>query len=233
MKGKKVIAKRLMVLYVTFIAVIVLAVVGRLMPDIKAGVSAGNMIKDIIESPANSGYNNTYLLTPILFEPFESVIPLSLSDSLVNIKAYSEQASLIVSEYSEELMPMFNIIGDHPIYYIASLVISFAFLCMLILIAQIILSLRRSMINEQSVDRSNTWRVRAIGVILIGSEIINALISWRVSLRADELLSGSGLNVITSFSPDYWSVMLGILILFMGELFAITHLLSEEQKFTI
>ncbi len=233
MKNKKSIAKRLMVLYVTFILVIVLATVGRLMPDIKTGLTAGNMIGSMIDTEKDSLYNNVYLLAPIKLEPFTTQIPVEQGDPTINITAYNENASLIVREFSEETTPSMNAIGNHPIYYFASLLISVAFVWMLVLIARIILSLRRSMIKEQSVDKSNVRRVRWIGGILIVSELASAVMSWRVSCQAAQMLKSTELCVNTSFSPDYWIIMLGILILFMGELFSITHSLSEEQKFTI
>ncbi|MFI3285337.1 MAG: DUF2975 domain-containing protein [Rikenellaceae bacterium] len=232
MKDKKSIAKRLMVLYISFILVIVLAIVGRLLPDIRAGLAAGNMISSMVE-PTDSQYNNIYVLTPIKFEPFTTPIPIVQGDSTINISAYNDNASLIIKECSEETSLAINAIGNHPIYYITSLLISIVCVWMLVLIARIILSLRRSMIEEHSVDKSNVKRVRWIGGILIGSELAGAIMAWRVNLHAAQLLTGSELNVDTSFSPDYWLIMLGILILFMGELFAITHSLSEEQKLTI
>ena len=51
--------------------------------------------------------------------------------------------------------------------------------------------------------------------------------------RAAELLAGNGYAVDTGFHVSYSMVIMGILILFAAEVFAIGQNLSEEQKLTI
>ena len=54
-----------------------------------------------------------------------------------------------------------------------------------------------------------------------------------VERRAAELLAGNGYAVDTGFHVSYSMVIMGILILFAAEVFAIGQNLSEEQKLTI
>ena len=54
-----------------------------------------------------------------------------------------------------------------------------------------------------------------------------------MSRRAAELLAGNGYAVDTGFHVSYSMVIMGILILFAAEVFAIGQNLSEEQKLTI
>ena len=49
---------------------------------------------------------------------------------------------------------------------------------------------------------------------------------------AAELLAGNGYAVDTGFHVSYSMVIMGILILFAAEVFAIGQNLSEEQKLT-
>ena len=51
--------------------------------------------------------------------------------------------------------------------------------------------------------------------------------------RAAELLAGSGYTVDAGFHVSYAMIIMGILILFAAEVFAIGQNLSEEQKLTI
>ena len=54
-----------------------------------------------------------------------------------------------------------------------------------------------------------------------------------VERRAAELLAGSGYTVNTEFRISYAMIIMGILILFAAEVFAVGQNLSEEQKYTI
>ena len=51
--------------------------------------------------------------------------------------------------------------------------------------------------------------------------------------RAAELLAGSEYTVDTAFHLSYSTIIIGILIIFAAEVFAIGRNLSEEQKLTI
>ncbi|MFI3333600.1 MAG: DUF2975 domain-containing protein [Rikenellaceae bacterium] len=233
MKNKKTIAKRLMALYISFILVIALAFVGNFISEFSEGYNAGYKVGRMRLDSNDGNYNNVFLLPRVPLEANENIIPLSLDDSQFHITAYGDHISLIVEESLDEQTSPFRSVGDHPAYYVTMCILGIAFIWLLVLIGLIIRSVRRSMIEEQSIERSNVRRVRWIAAILIGSELIGTLLTWRMNLQAAELLEGSGLSVDTTFSPDYLIIMLGVLILFMGELFAITHSLSEEQKLTV
>ncbi len=234
MKNTKSIAQRLMVLYVTFILVIALSLVAKIIPDSKMGYNAGIAMRDMI---VNSDQDQKiYMLPSINYEPFENeaqLDQLNIANTTTQVRIYNESATFIVSEISEEGTKALSSIGGSSVYYYTNILYIAIFIWMLVLIARIILSLRRSMIDQTPVCRSNVLRVRLIGSIVIATELINATATWSVQRKAAEVLSGSGFNIDTAFTPDYWLIMLGILVLFMGELFAVAHSLSEEQKFTI
>ncbi|MFR9502863.1 MAG: DUF2975 domain-containing protein [Rikenellaceae bacterium] len=231
MTNNKSIAKRLMVLYISFIVVIALSIINNL-SDFKDGFEMGYKIADMQYDPA-SGHKNVFYLNSIKLEKDQNIIPLTNNESQFNITAYGDAISLFVEENPDKEQPPFKIVSEHPLFKIAILAMGIALVWIMVLIARIILSVRRSIIEEKGIDKSNLRRVRWIGAILICSEFLIALASWQTNIQAAKLLEGSGLNVDTSYSPDYWIIMLGVLILFMGELFAITHSLSEEQKLTI
>ncbi len=64
-------------------------------------------------------------------------------------------------------------------------------------------------------------------------ELIGNIVDWIMNRRAAVLLADSGFTVDTSFHFSYLMIIMGILILFAAEVFAIGQNLSEEQKLTI
>ena len=77
------------------------------------------------------------------------------------------------------------------------------------------------------------WYLRTIGLLTILAELISDTVNWAMNSRAAELLAGSGYTVDTGFHISYAMIIMGILILFAAEVFAIGQNLSEEQKYTI
>ena len=110
-----------------------------------------------------------------------------------------------------------------PLFYLAIIVLMF----------MIIHSLRRSIREERTLDRRNVWYLRTIGLLTIAVELIGNIVDWIMNRRAAVLLADSGFTVDTSFHFSYLMIIMGILILFAAEVFAIGQNLSEEQKLTI
>ena len=117
--------------------------------------------------------------------------------------------------------------------YAFALLIPLFLLAIIVLMVMIIHSLRRSIREERTLDRRNVWYLRLIGLLTILTELINGLLSRAMNLRAAELLADSGLTVDTSLDLSYTTIIMGLLILFSAEVFAIGQNLSEEQKLTI
>ena len=70
-------------------------------------------------------------------------------------------------------------------------------------------------------------------MLTILSELCGDLSAWWMNRRAAEVLAGTGLEVDTGFAVSYGTIIMGILVLFAAEVFAIGQQLSEEQKLTI
>jgi len=68
---------------------------------------------------------------------------------------------------------------------------------------------------------------------LIVWELANAFILHINQCNAVELLAGTQYEVLNRFPLNYWNLIIGMLFLFMAEVFAIGTQLSEEQKLTI
>lgn len=221
-----------MALYVTFILLIVLAFVSKVIPDMKLGFNMGTQLVEM-QLDNNGEFNNAYMLPSVQLEYDKNPQSIKLNNDQIEAVQFVEQSTIFIQTNSDEGKNLFKTYADNSTLYFLNLLLALSYIIMLLLVARIIYSLRRSIIMEQSVERSNVRRVRLIGAILIMGEMINAGIMWTVNIKAAEVLQGSGLHIVKSFSPDYWIIMLGILVLFMGELFAIAHAISEEQKLTI
>ena len=102
-----------------------------------------------------------------------------------------------------------------PLIYLAIIVLRF----------MIIHSLRRSIREERTLDRRNVWYLRTIGLLTIAVELIGNIVDWIMNRRAAVLLADSGFTVDTSIHISYLMIIMGILILFTAEVFAIeqTH----------
>ena len=127
----------------------------------------------------------------------------------------------------------FRSIGGTPWLYALTMLNALVYPAIIVLMCIIIRSLRRSIRNECTLDRRNTRYLRAIGVLTILSELCGDLSAWWMNRRAAEVLAGTGLEVDTGFAVSYGTIIMGILVLFAAEVFAIGQQLSEEQKLTI
>jgi len=112
--------------------------------------------------------------------------------------------------------------------------VMFAWLAILILIGCIINSLRKSIRDERPLSDRNIAYTRAIGILIIAAELLSAL-ELHIGHRTVESLvpADSMLGTGAAFPIEYGNIVLGLLVLFSAEVFAIGTRLSEEQEYTI
>lgn len=108
-----------------------------------------------------------------------------------------------------------------------------AYIAVIVLMFLIIHSIRRSIREERTLDRRNVWFLRTIGFLTIFAELSTDFTAWCMKSRAAELLAGTDIGVDTTFTVSYSTIIMGILIIFTAEVFAVGQNLSEEQKLTI
>ena len=127
----------------------------------------------------------------------------------------------------------FRSLGGSGWIYASVMLALLAYLTIIALMFLIINSVRRSIREERTLDKRNVWYLRAIGGLAIATELMDGLVVWTMNRRAAELLAGSQYTVDTAFHLSYSTIIIGILIIFAAEVFAIGQNLSEEQKLTI
>ena len=236
MQNKKSLLKRLLFLYIALFLVIATGVVHSILGDFGRGAADGmEMGTRIAEKLQQGNPRLIYLLgdVRILHSNGESV---PIQNGAIKIEPFVTRMNLIVDEPAEGISPLgiaFRSVGGSPWIYAFALLIPLFLLAIIVLMVMIIHSLRRSIREERTLDRRNVLYLRLIGLLTILPELINGLLSRAMNLRAAELLADSGLTVDTSLDLSYTTIIMGLLILFSAEVFAIGQNLSEEQKLTI
>lgn len=109
-----------------------------------------------------------------------------------------------------------------------------SWIAILILTALIINSLRKSVRDQQPLPQGNITLMRIIGGLIIFDQLCVAT-SYALSHKMVRMAASPEVaGYASTFSTiEYGQVILGLLILFAAEIFALGSRLSEEQKLTI
>lgn len=236
MQNKKSLLKRLLAIYVTFFIVLVASFAHGIIPSFTRGAAEGVEMGNDIAEKWNSGVPHMiYLLNDIriVAQPDGS---LPIETPTASIKARVRNLELLVEEEAPGRSPLalaLRSIGGSGWIYLLVMLTPLLMLAIIVLMFVIIHSLRRSIREERPLDRRNVRYLRMIGFLTIATELLEDLLGWIMNTRAAELLAGTGYSVDTSFHVSYTLIIMGILILFAAEVFAVGQNLSEEQKLTI
>ncbi len=239
MQNKKPMLQRMLAIYVIFFAVLATGLAHSVWPNFSKGYDEGAVIgRDIARNWASGAPRSIFTLFEV---PLSAKTPVRLdgADSLAGIRLVPTPrridlaADLPADAGSSPLHLALSSIGGNPWFYLITVFRALAFVAIVVLMFLIIHSIRRSIREEHTLDRRNVWYLRAIGSLTILTELLNDVMTWRMSVRAAELLAPYGEAIDTAFHVSYANIILGILVLFTAEVCAIGQNLSEEQKFTI
>lgn len=235
MQNKKSLLQRLLFLYIALFLVIATGLVHSVLGSFGRGAETGmKMGAEISEKLQQGDPRMIYLLGDVHILQQPEVTTIQHGET--SVKPIITRLNLIVDTPADNVSPfgiVFRAVGGSPWLYVFSLLIPLLLLAVIILMIMIIHSLRRSIREERTLDSRNVWYLRSIGVLTILIELANALLSHTMNHRAAELLAGTGYTVDTGLDLSYSMIIMGILILFSAEVFAIGQNLSEEQKLTI
>lgn len=239
MQNKKSLLQRLLVIYITFFIVLVTSLAHNFIPAFTRGYSEGaEMGCDIMKSWMSDKPRMIYILNNIPIDDLTTATDLDLSREgrQISAKVVPAKISMIVQEEDTGTSPMllaFRSLGGELWLYALTMFGVLAMVAIVVLMFLIIHSLRRSIREERTLPRSNAWMLRTIGLLTIVSELALDIVQWRMALRAASLLEGTQYAIDTHFDVSYSTIIMGILVLFAAEVFAIGQNLSEEQKLTI
>lgn len=236
MQNKKSLLQRLLVIYVTFFIVLLASIAHGFLPNFSRGYSAGTaMGQDIVQNWASGTPRLIYMLNDIPVRHTQFGITGD-STNIESVKASVTELDLTVEQSAPGTSPVglaFSSLGGSPWIYGLVMLGFLFYVAIIVLMFLIIHSLRRSIRNELPLAKRNVWLLRMIGLLTILTELFGDFTKWRMANRAAEVLAESTYVVDTSFQISYPMVIMGILIIFAAEVFAIGQNLSEEQKLTI
>lgn len=240
MKNKQAQLKRLMALFVLFLALLAVGFIHSMAGDFGRGFVAGMEAGESIGkewTPQSRDY--TYLIPDVRID--EEFRPAAQDSAAANrsgreVMIQRNAVTLKVRHSAGDLSPMaasMRVVGDNPMVFYSALIILLSRAAIIILMIVIILSLKRSIREERPMERANILYMRLIGGLLILSELMDAAGTRLIRSHAAEVLADYGLRVDDSFSISYWNLMMAVMVLFAAEVFAIGQRLSEDQQLTI
>lgn len=237
MQNKKTLLQRLLVIYITFFIVLVASIAHSFVTDFYRGATDGiELGEDIAEKWISGMPRMIYMLDARILKTPEQHIEIPSETPGMEIRAEVRKLNLTVEKDAPGISPLslaFHSIGGSGWLYFMIMLCPLFYLLIIIFMFMIIHSLRRSIREERTLDKKNVWYLRAIGLLTIVSELIADLVDWIMSSQAAQILTRHGYVVDTNFHVSYSIIIMGILILFAAEVFAIGQNLSEEQKLTI
>lgn len=228
MQNKKKLHKHLLIIYIIYCAALAVGFLASFVPGFSRGWQSAqsSMAREELQ-----GGRTYYVSAPLLND---SEGDLQIEGLPENITANIDRLQLSVTlpeEYAAD--NIFKVLANSGWAYLMLAVSGCAYLAIFVLIALIINSLRKSIRDEQPIRHSNITRTRAIGVLILVAELCRTMMQYINNREAADLLAGTSCEVLPCLPVDYWNLIVGILFLFMAEVFSIGTQLSEEQKLTI
>lgn len=229
MQNKKRLHKHLLLIYIIYFAALIVGFAASFVPDFSRGWRDAQDTLEI-EIP-QGGIRSYYVSAPVVRKAGE---PDRDRGAAATVEPTISRIDLRVQvDEAYTLLNAFKVMGNNVYCYLLMVITGLSYLTILVLIALIINSLRKSIRDEQPLRHSNILRTRAIGILILVAELSEALMKYISNTEAARLLEGTSFEVVGTFPLSYWNVIVGILFLFMAEVFSLGTQLSEEQKLTI
>lgn len=108
----------------------------------------------------------------------------------------------------------------------------FCYVIIVVILSLILHSLRKSIKRGNVFNRDNIKLIRAIAILIISSSLLSNLGRYIEIRQIIKLFAGTEWHPVWH-GMDYKEIILGLVILVIGEIFAAGYDLSEEQKLTI
>ena len=224
MQNKKRLHRHLLLIYIIYFAALIVGFAASFVPDFSRGWRDAQDTLEI-EIP-QGGIRSYYVSAPVVRKAAEPVVIEGLPASIEPTISRIDLRVQVDEAYT--LGNAFKVMGNNVYCYLLMVITGLSYLTILVLIALIINSLRKSIRDEQPL-----LRTRAIGILILVAELSEALMKYISNTEAARLLEGTSFEVVGTFPLSYWNVIVGILFLFMAEVLSLGTQLSEEQKLTI
>lgn len=230
MTSKKIILRRITVLYVIFFAVIAFGLyrsVARITgDDFNTGRNDAKRIAN--EEIGNRTISVIYeLQVATSGMDFQSPVYSSANDSVSIYTRPSSFDAEVVSPRNKHFGINNNL--QRVVFLLSVLTYGAVFVILFIIIG----SLRKSIRNDDLFKKSNIALTRAIGILLIAASLIFSTLTWLEARSIEPYLAGTPYAIDASFTFNFTEIIMGVLVFVIAEIFSISSRLSEEQKLTI
>lgn len=237
-KEKRALNNRLLVIYVCYFVILGVGFFHSFMPLFSSAFRAGWREAEQQIALAERGIEQqtmTFTVQPKLFTG--KSVAMSTKYDYIQVDA---EASEVITDVKitidENTDP--TLIESLQNKLIASTYLGMAswisWIAILVIIAVIINSLRKSIREQRPLPTTNIGYTRIIGILVIADELFRAFEVYIGHRAMHQILDSEAIIQIgQNFPIEYGSIVLGLLIIFSAEVFAIGARLSEEQEFTI
>ena len=239
MENKKHLKVRITILYIVYFAVLLGGIIYNTAPAFKQGARLGvEVSKNIMQSLDDEVLRSSQIYLCVHGTNNYDIAEFNKNDHKnTTVTVTSSNFNVLVSQDSDNDISLFDMIfrsiGGSAILYIGSLTIMMLYIVIIVLIFLILHSLRRSVKHDLPLDKRCVWYTRAIGAILIIIDALDSWGQWVMANGAAKYLEGTEFSVNTSFTPNYYMLLLAVIVIFTAEIFSIGSQLGEDQKLTI
>ena len=188
MQNKKRLHKHLLMIYIIYFAALIVGFAASFVPDFSRGWrNAQNTLE--MEIP-QGGIRSYYVSAPVIRSAGE---PIGIDNLPENITPTISRLDLKVTvDEAYTLGNAFKVMGNNSFCYLLMVITGLSYLTILVLIALIINSLRKSIRDEQPLRHSNILRTRAIGILILVGELSEAFMKYLNNNEAVRLLEFRG-----------------------------------------
>lgn len=241
MRTKRQILSRIRILYYVFLVILVASImVGVMNRDFRAGFREGS-------EKANAFWNESegttrpvekvtlphvkrfhYLETDLAHADYN--IPVTVNaDSSVVIKGRINMLDIEV----QSAAPLPRSMGKEILILVLVLLSTFSYLGVFVVLFMILNSLHKSGKTDHVFARANVSRTRLIGILLIAFSLLSELANYLEELSAAALLKDTAYAIVPGIPVAFGDLILGVMMLFVAEIFAIGYGMTEEEKLVI
>ncbi|MBQ8308154.1 MAG: DUF2975 domain-containing protein [Alistipes sp.] len=234
-REKKSLNRRLLIIYVGYLLILLFglfSVVPTYLSAFTTGASQTLSMIELEESGVNKEWYGVAVKPAIFTSPQGEIVSATEGNQITTmINEGFVGLTIDLEKTPAEQVKTLSRLYDVTFYL--DLFSSLFWLLILVLIAMIINSLRKAVRDRHPLPHRNILYMRLIGFLIIACEVVEAA-NFGIGNHMVELMATSDLIGFSNHFPiAYSQLIMGLLILFSAEVFAIGSDLSEEQKLTI
>ena len=174
MQNKKRLHRHLLLIYIIYFAALIVGFAASFVPDFSRGWRDAQDTLEI-EIP-QGGIRSYYVSAPVVRKAGEPIVIEGLPATVEPTISRIDLRVQVDEAYT--LGNAFKVMGNNVYCYLLMVITGLSYLTILVLIALIINSLRKSIRDEQPLRHSNILRTRAIGILILVAELSEALMKY-------------------------------------------------------